>query len=387
MASLSHPATGAAAPAKSAEASADSAAPISSAAPLAQGDSRGQRRSRMVVSALLILLGLWVVRDFLVPLLWAVLIVVATWPAYRRLRAWLGQHRLAGLAPLIATLATALIIVLPFVVAAMEVSNELKTVSQWLADAKQHPPAAPGWLGHIPLLGAQLEQWWHVHLSRPEAAKELLNQVDTKSVIGSTGDIGLEVLHRTFQFLVMLLTLYFTFRDGSWSARHLMDVADQWLGHPGERLVDRTVTAVRGTVIGTVAVALGEGGLITIGYLIAGVPRPFLFGLLTVAFAMVPLGAWFAFSMVTLVALSDGGAGAAATVFGVGAVVMMTGDYFAQPAIIGANARLPFLWTWIGIFGGLQTFGLVGLFLGPVVMAAILTVWRSWVSGRDTRKA
>ena len=127
-------------------------------------------------------------------------------------------------------------------------------------------------------------------------------------------------------------------------------------------------------------VALGEGLLIGAGYVVAGVPHAVLFGVLTAGFALLPLGAWVAFSVAALALLASGGSiVAAACVVGWGAAVMLAGDNFVQPALVGGAARLPFVWALVGILGGLGTFGLVGLFLGPVVMAAVLTVWREWL--------
>ena len=103
---------------------------------------------------------------------------------------------------------------------------------------------------------------------------------------------------------------------------------------------------------------------------------------MTVAFAMLPMGAWFAFTVASLILLGHGSPWAAAAVFGWGAVVMVIGDNFVQPRLIGGYVRLPFLWALIGILGGIQTFGLLGLFLGPVVMAALMTIWREWIDGR-----
>jgi predicted PurR-regulated permease PerM len=174
--------------------------------------------------------------------------------------------------------------------------------------------------------------------------------------------------------------LFMLLRDGETIAARLLGLADRWLGAPGERLAERMVVAVRGVVNGTVVVAVGEGVIIGIGYLVAGVPHAVLFAILTAAFAMLPLGAWFAFTAAALVLLLEGGSGiATALVFGWGALVMVIGDNFVQPRLIGGAARLPFLWALIGIVGGLETFGLVGLFLGPVIMAALLTIWREWV--------
>jgi predicted PurR-regulated permease PerM len=124
-----------------------------------------------------------------------------------------------------------------------------------------------------------------------------------------------------------------------------------------------------------------EGVLIGLGYVLAGVPNPLLFALLTAAFAMIPFGAWFAFTAAALVLLVQGGSLlVAASVFGFGAAVLLIGDNFIWPALAGNMARLPFLLALVGIFGGLQAFGLIGLFIGPVIMAAVLVVWREWIN-------
>jgi predicted PurR-regulated permease PerM len=156
------------------------------------------------------------------------------------------------------------------------------------------------------------------------------------------------------------------------------------LGNPGERLVSKIADATRATVNGTVATAIVKGAVIGMAYFLTGVPHPLLFAVLTMAFAMVPFGAWAAFTAATLILLLDGGtlwAAAGLVVFCV-AVLLIT-DNFIQPALIGGRTRLPFLLVLIGILGGLKSFGLVGLFLGPVIMAALLTVWRDWVGIED----
>ena len=95
---------------------------------------------------------------------------------------------------------------------------------------------------------------------------------------------------------------------------------------------------------------------------------------------MIPFGAWVVFTGAALVLVSGDGSGlAAAGVFSWGVIVMLAGDHFVWPILVGGSARLPFLLAFVGIFGGLAAFGLIGLFLGPVIMAALLTVWREWV--------
>ena len=95
---------------------------------------------------------------------------------------------------------------------------------------------------------------------------------------------------------------------------------------------------------------------------------------------MVPFGAWAAFTVGALALLiNDGSMWAAISVFGWGAAVMLVGDHFVWPSLVGNAARLPFLLALVGVFGGLQVFGLIGLVLGPVIMAAVMTIWREWL--------
>ncbi|MGY3116885.1 putative PurR-regulated permease PerM [Bradyrhizobium sp. S3.14.4] len=130
---------------------------------------------------------------------------------------------------------------------------------------------------------------------------------------------------------------------------------------------------------GTVIVAIGEGSLIGVGYV--------MFTIITTAFAMLPFGAWAVFTAAAATLLSGGGGSgiAAAGVFFWGAAVMLAGDHFVWPTLVGGAARLPFLFAFVGIFGGLAAFGLLGLFLGPVIMAVLLTVWREWIFRPEER--
>ena len=178
----------------------------------------------------------------------------------------------------------------------------------------------------------------------------------------------------------MLTALFVLFQGGAGLSDQILEAADRLFGEPGDRLASKLVVAVRDTVNGTVLVAVIEGTLIGIVYALAGVPHALLFALLTIAFAMLPFGAWVAFTTAALVLLLSGGSiWSAALVFGVGAIVMLVGDNVIWPALVRGTAQLPFLLAFVGIFGGLQVFGLLGLFVGPVIMVALLTVWREWL--------
>jgi predicted PurR-regulated permease PerM len=163
-------------------------------------------------------------------------------------------------------------------------------------------------------------------------------------------------------------------------ADRTLATAERLLGNPGARLVSKVADATRATVNGTVAAAILKGAVIGIAYVLTGVPHPLLCAVLTMALAMVPLGAWVALAAAALILPFQGGTLlAAAGLFGFGAATLLIGDNFIQPALIGGTAQLPFLPVLIGILGGIESFGLVGLFLGPVIMAALLSVWREWI--------
>ena len=340
-------------------------------------DARARRVVRSVFAGTLVLLALWVARSYLVALVWAAVIAISVWPLYARFATRLGRHRM--LLPLVFTVMTAFVLAIPFTLVTVQVGRQGQMIIEWITHAQQSGIAVPGWLGRLPVLGQNLEQWWRENLANPGSAGEMLGALDRDALSSWLQTFGGEFLHRAFLSILTFMALFVLLRDGDSISNRILDLADRWLGNPGERLAEKMVSVVRGTVNGTVLVALGEGALIGIGYYLAGVPQPVLFSILTAAVAMLPFGAWAAFTAAAIILLGQGSAVAAATLFGWGAAVMLAGDNIVQPALIGSAARLPFLAVLIGIFGGLEAFGLVGLFVGPVIMAALLTVWREWM--------
>ena len=345
-----------------------------------QIDLQARRASRIALTIGLVLIGLWIAQDFLAPLGWAVIIVLTTWPAYRRFIEVFAD-RSPILAPLSFTLVIGVVLFIPVALALYQAAEESQTVARHLSDARQNGIPVPQWLYHIPF-GEQAVGWWTANLSDPNGAVQWLGAPpDRKADAAWSRSLGSEVLHRFFHFVIALVGIFVLLRDGAWISNRVLETADRLLGDPGERLASKMAETIRGIVNGTVVVAVAEGVVIGLAYVVAGVPNPLLFAFLTMAFAMIPLGAWVVFSGASLLLVSYGGSPlAAAGVFGFGAVVMIVGDIFAWPALVGNQARLPFLLTLIGIFGGLQVFGLIGLFLGPMFLAAIWIVWREWIA-------
>ncbi len=320
-------------------------------------DAQARRIARATLAIGLVLLGLWVALDFLAPLGWAVVIALAVWPLYRRYVAALFSRRSTVLAPLSFTLIVGVVLFVPVALALHQAAQESQAILKSLAHFRQNGIPVPEWLAALPF-GEHGARWWSANLSEPSGAAEWLGGKDDRSGDAQwTRAFGTQLLHRLFLFFIALLGLFVLLRDGTWIGNRVLDTADRLLGDPGERLASKMVETVRGTVNGTVVVAVAEGIIIGAAYIAAGVPNPLLFSVLTMAFAMVPLGAWVVFSSAALVLVMQGGSAlAAAGVFGFGALVMLIGDTFVWPALVGNQARLPFLLTLIGIFGGLQAF-------------------------------
>jgi len=342
------------------------------------GEDTGQRIARTVLAAALVLLGLWILHRYLAALAWAAVLAIALWPLYRRLVGALGEHGQRILGPLILTLSIGLVFIVPFVYAAVEVARETHVFVQYLVDARHNGIPVPEWVTQLPGIGFPLEEWWRSNLSDPKAAEELLGRIYARVPAESAREVGGEIIHRLILFAFTLLTLFFLFRNGTALSGRLIELSDRLLGAQGERIGRHMIHAVLGTVNGLVLVGLGEGVLLGVAYIIAGLPHPVSIAVLTGILAVIPFGAPVVFGAAALYLAAVGSTAAAAAVFGFGVAVVFVADHFVRPVLIGGAVRLPFLWVLLGILGGLETFGILGLFLGPAVMAALISLWREW---------
>jgi predicted PurR-regulated permease PerM len=248
----------------------------------------------------------------------------------------------------------------------------------WAAEAEHNGVPAPVWLPRVPLIGEQVKEWWTVHLAEPGAVTELMGYANKGSLAHLTQVVGILIARRLMFFFFTVLTLFFLFRDGIMLGRQFRTLCNRGLGRPGGHLVDLMVSAIRSTADGLVLVGLGEGALLAVAYMVAGVPHPALLGVLTGVLAMIPFGAPVVFGVASLLLLVHGSLVPAIGVFAFGMLVLFVADHFIRPVLIGGAAKLPFLWVLLGIFGGLGTFGVLGLFLGPALMAALVSLWREW---------
>jgi predicted PurR-regulated permease PerM len=341
----------------------------------AAGVPLSRRLGQFVLISALLAIGTWIVWDFLPALLWAVVVAIAIWPWFERsrLRRW---SRTAAAAE--TTILIILVLIVPLIVLGVSIGHEALATVQWIREAERAGIPAPEWLAGLPLVGGYISDWWTSNLSDPSAAASFLGRIDRTWLIEWTRILGVQLVHRLTILIFTFLTLFFLFRDGDILLQQSSVVVDRFFGATGTRLGPQVLTAVRATLNGLVLVGFGEGLILGCVYAFVGLPRAVLLGAVTGVLATVPFGAPLVFCLGALFLLSQGETGPAIAVVGSGALVVFVADHFLRPILIGGATRLPFLWVLVGIFGGLESFGLLGLFLGPTVMAVLLALWREW---------
>ncbi|HWE74741.1 MAG TPA: AI-2E family transporter [Stellaceae bacterium] len=329
---------------------------------------------RAAVIIALAALCIWVVWGFIPALTWAAVIAIATWPLRERLVR-------AGLKPVVAaillTLLWAVLLVAPVIFFGTALAQEAGHLRELIEQARRGQLEAPDWLTQLPVIGAYIADWWHMHLAAPAASgAALLDQSQTADALGLGRDVGRFIIRRLAVLGFTLLTLLFLYKDGARIVYEIEKIGVRLLGHPAERYGRYSLTAVRATVNGLVFVGLIEGILLGIGYAFSGVPHPVSFLLATAILGIVPFGAPVMLAVAALTLIAASRLIVAAVLFGVGLVVIFIIDHTLRPKLIGGSIKLPFLWALLGVFGGVEAFGIVGLFLGPAILAVGLAIWR-----------
>ncbi|MFZ4699271.1 MAG: AI-2E family transporter [Candidatus Methylumidiphilus sp.] len=333
-------------------------------------------RARLLGGFLLLALGAWILHTFLGFLFWAVVLALTTWPVYRRLTGFIASRDHHAWPAVILTLMIGAMILLPLGYGLTKAIAEAQSLAKMLVDAQNAGLPAPEWLQTVPVAGAWLAELWNSSLGSPDAVKETLHLLQTGTAMAHTKDLASQILHRVFGLFITLLALFFLYRNGETLGRQVLWGSLKLFGDSGVRYAEHAAAAVRATVNGLVLLGLVEGLLLGVGYAVSGLSHPAMLGAITGVFAMIPFAAKLVLAVCSLVLAASGQAAAGIGLFVFGIVVILVAENYVRPMLIGGSIKLPFLWTLLGIFGGLENFGLLGLFLGPTVMAVVISIWR-----------
>jgi predicted PurR-regulated permease PerM len=330
----------------------------------------------VLLMGILISGSFWILRPFLLSTIWAAMIVVATWPMMLKLQARLGRR---ALAVAIMSSAMVLVFVAPLLLAIQTLVDNTDTITRWIRELATSPiPAPPEWLSRIPLLGAKIAQYWSsiAGTDKGELASRLAPYTASTaqwlaSALGSVGLLGI-------QFLLTVVIAVILYTRGEAARDAMIRFGSRLAGERGERVVLLAGQSIRAVALGVVVTALVQTVLAGLGLAVAGVPFA---GLLTgvilllciaqigTVVVLVPAVIWLFWN-------DAQGWGIALAVW---TVVVASLDNVLRPLLIRRGADLPLLLIFAGVIGGLLAFGIIGLFVGPVVLAVSYTLFNEWV--------
>jgi predicted PurR-regulated permease PerM len=328
----------------------------------------------------LILLAFIVLAPFLVPLAWAGILSYASWPIAQRIRQWCkGSDTLAAA---IATALVAVTIFVPLIWLAWLAQKEIAHILPMLQAFLEKPIQTSELLQKLPWLNkilSELLAQQGTTTANPEGVTIVVKSwlsTNFHSIANIAGGVGKNFIKLIF----VIIILFFFYRDGANIIKELRYVLEKFIGQQTNGYLYAAGTTTRGVVYGILLTALAQGFAAGIGYWAGGLPSPVLFGIITAMLALIPFCTPIAWGLAGLWLLVQGHTAEAIGVWIWGAVVVSQLDNVLRPIFISSVSPIPFLLILFGVLGGLLAFGMVGLFLGPIILTVSWAVWREWAA-------
>jgi len=328
--------------------------------------------------------SLWILQPFLPALIWATLIVVATWPLMRAAQRILWGKR--GLAVIVMTIVLLLVVIVPLALAVMTIVEHADDFGDGLkALARAGVPPPPGWVEGLPLIGPKLAAEWQAIAALGAGALQARIAPYAKSIatwfLSKAGTLAAFFLHLLLTAIISAILYY----KGEAAAAGVRAFARRLAGSRGEQAITLAGQAIRAVALGVVVTAVVQALLGGIGLAVAGVPVASFFTALMFVLAVAQIGA----GPVLLLAVAWlywSGDPVWGTAMLVWTLIVGSLDNILRPLLIKLGADLPLVLIFAGVIGGLLAFGLVGLFVGPVVLAVTYTQLAAWVSEGGTQR-
>ena len=326
---------------------------------------------------ILFYLSFQVLKYFIVPVLWAAIIAYITWPLYH------SVQKLCGPRPtLSATLMISMVVLvvgIPLTFAIFMLQHEGRNLFYELQkQVFSGHLDVPQFIRDLPIIGKEVTR----------TLKEI--NTDPNSIIQNVsgwfqshlnyGRLVLsEISKNIFKLCFAVMSLFFFYRDGQTILNQVSKALEMVIGPRIHHYLDTISETTRAVVYGVGLTAIAQALLAGLSYFVAGVPNPMVLTIVTFIFALIPFGPPVAYSAVSLWLFSQGQTIEAIGVMVWGVCVVSTADNVIRPLVISGATQIPFLLIMFGVLGGLASFGMVGLFVGPVILAVLLAIWREWL--------
>jgi predicted PurR-regulated permease PerM len=339
---------------------------------------REEHRLERTISGLALLLlvvgCLIVIFPFISALLWAVVLSFTTWSLYERMLGMMKGRK--TWAALLMTLSITLVLLVPFAIVGYTLGDNAKDLSdRWHQWKESGPPDAP-WLRKIPLIGNTVAAYWQNF------------QGDTQKLIAvfrgwlenyspQLLNIGIGLGRGLVELALSIFITFFFFRDGLGVALRARSISRRIAGDRGEQLLLLAGKTVRSVVLGILGTALVQGLVAGFGFLIAGVPAAPLLALLTFFLSVLPIGPPLIWIPATIYLFTKGSIGWG-IFMGAWGLVVSSVDNVVKPWLISQGSDMPFILIFFGVIGGALAFGLIGVFLGPTLLAVGFNLLKEW---------
>ena len=327
----------------------------------------------------LMFLGFSILKYFIVPVLWAAIIAYMTWPVYLWVqRRFFGENRPTLNATIMITLVI-LVIGVPFICAIFMLQLEGRNLyfnlqKQLFSGHIQ----IPTFVRELPVVGKDISRTLNELSTDPNS---ITNNI--AEWIQSHLSYGRFVLSEISRNLVKLcfaiMTLFFFYRDGQMILAQVSRALEMVIGPRVHHYLETISETTRAVVYGVGLTAVAQAILAGLSYFIAGVPNPMLLTMVTFILALIPFGTPISYFGVGLWLLAQGQTVEAIGVITWGVLIVSSSDNVIRPLVISGATQIPFLLIMFGVLGGIASFGLVGLFIGPVILAILLAIWREWL--------
>ena len=339
------------------------------------------RISLMILAiGLLIASSFWIMLPFSAALVWATMIVIATWPILLWIQARLGGRRsLAVVAMLVALLG---FLVAPIVLGVSTIIENADRVAELARSlAKGGLPPLPDWVERIPLAGPAMAGAWrdlagHADALAPQLTPYLAGA--TRWLLSKVGSLGTFII----QFILTIIIAGVLYASGETAARGVRRFLRRLGGERGENAGILAARAARAVAIGVVVTAVAQTAIAGAGLALAGTPGAGMLTAVVFVLCIAQLGPLLVVGPATIWLYASGSPGRA-TVMLIFALAALLLDNFLRPLLIKRGADLPLLLILSGVIGGLIGFGIIGLFVGPVVLAVTWTLLGSWIADLD----
>ncbi len=335
-----------------------------------------RRLITVALLAMLVVLGFQVLDPFIVPIVWAAILAYVSWPAYQWLvRAFRGRTIIASL---IMTVAITAAVIAPLawliVILRVEVVRAYQAVEGLLVNGTQLPPA----LMKLPWIGEQLSDLSARMAQDPRALNTELHNLAERSFTSIAHVLG-GVTRNAVKLFFAVLSLFFVYRDGQKFASQFARALERVLGPRVHNYLQAIGPTVKAVVYGLVLAAAAQGALAGVGYWAAGVGAPVFLAVLTTVCGLLPFVVPILWASIGFWLIATGHLAAGIGLLIWGTIVVSWIDNIVRPFVISRETRIPFLLVMFGVIGGVAAFGLVGLFIGPVILAILVAIWREWL--------